>query len=139
MASFSEKIDTTILPLFLTTYFWLNSSKLSPTRHRTKNRIILANNWCIIEVSMATTGPDMTFLFVYFGLKHPVAQFFCKAFTENCIKHCAFGYCDRTLLHGLLKWILQYIWTKPYFTSNVLVFFLWSTWNDGWWGFIIIM
>ena len=71
---FQKKIDMTILPLFLTTYFRLNSSKLSPTRHRTKNRIILANNWCIIEVSMATTGPDMTFLFVYFGVKHTVKK-----------------------------------------------------------------
>ena len=72
MASFSEKVDLTILPFFLPTYFQPNPSKLSPTSHRTKNRSILANNWYVREVSMAATGPDMTFLFVYFGVKHTV-------------------------------------------------------------------
>ena len=72
MATFSEKVVLTILPLFLTTYFQLKFSKLCPTKHRTKNRSYFANNKYVIEVSTATTGPDMTFLFVYFGLKHPV-------------------------------------------------------------------
>ena len=69
---FQKKIELTILPLFLTTYFLPKFSKLSPTKHRTKNRSYFANNRYVIEVSTATTGPDMTFLFVYFGLKHPV-------------------------------------------------------------------
>ena len=71
---FQKKIDLTILPLFLTTYFLPKFSKLSTTKHKTKNRSYLANNKYVIEISAATTGPDMSFLFVYFGMKHHVAN-----------------------------------------------------------------
>jgi len=78
---FQKKIDKTILPLFLTTYFPPKFSKLSPTKLRTKNRSYLANDLYVIEISAATTVPDMTFLYVYFGMKHPVGNRFVGDFS----------------------------------------------------------
>ena len=62
----------TILPLILTTYFQLKFLKLCLTKYRTKNWSSLADRKYVKEVSTATTEPDMTFLFVYFGLIHPL-------------------------------------------------------------------
>ena len=69
---FQKKVVLTILPPFLTNHFQLKFSKLCQIKHRTKNRSYLADSKYVPEGSTATTEPDMTFLFVYFGLKHPV-------------------------------------------------------------------
>ena len=66
---FLKKVVLIILPHFFTTYLKPKFSKIILTIHRTKNRSYLANNRYVIDVSTITTEPDITFLFVYFGVK----------------------------------------------------------------------